>query len=322
MFQCSPFHSNTRERPVIVYAHKNIIRKYDLANIQLHKSKQIIFKKKNIFLIIGHIFQHAIHTKRMESKTKPRNNLLDYSIEKYGAPLIADIRIMAKMLVLYLPASFYWTLSEQQGSRWSLQANRMNGDLGFYILKPDQIQALNPFLVLTLIPLFELIVYPILSKIGIRRPLQKMTIGGIFAGISFLITASVEFWIASSPEHSVSMLWQIPQYVTMGFGEVMFSVTGFAFSYEQSPASMKSISQSFWWFTFAIGNVILVIITKMNIFEAQAHEFILFAILMFVDMFIFGIMARNFERTISNVYNENDTHEHRDIQSTISDDNL
>ncbi|XP_031620182.1 peptide transporter family 1-like isoform X2 [Contarinia nasturtii] len=275
---------------------------------------------ENMIVRIFKCIKHAISTKRIEKEAKSHKRLLDYSIQEYGAQLVADIRIMKRMLVLYLPASFYRTLSEQQGSRWTLQANKMNGDVGFYIIKPDQIQALNPLLVLIHIPLFEIIVYPMLSKFGIRRPLQKMTIGGIFAGIAFLFTASVEFWIASSPEHSVSMLWQVPQYVSLGMGEIMFSVTGFAFSYEQAPASMKSVSQSFWFLTFALGNLILVLITKMNLFESQAHEFIMFAVLMFIDMFIFGIMARNFERMNSDVTIANDIHKNEMIESTISGD--
>lgn len=37
-----------------------------------------------------------------------------------------------------------------------------------------------------------MIFYPLLSLIGIRRPLQKLTIGGILAGVSFVVSAIVE----------------------------------------------------------------------------------------------------------------------------------
>lgn len=71
----------------------------------------------------------------------------------------------------------------------------MNGNIGFYELKPDQMQVINPLLILTFIPLYELIFYPLLSLIGIRRPLQKLTLGGIFAGIAFVLSAFVEMSI-------------------------------------------------------------------------------------------------------------------------------
>ena len=42
---------------------------------------------------------------------------------------------------------------------------------------------------------------------------------------------------------SISMLWQIPQYVTMTAGEVLFSITGLEFAYSQVSASRV---QSLW----------------------------------------------------------------------------
>lgn len=67
----------------------------------------------------------------------------------------------------------------------------MDGDI--YIIKYNQIQMdlPKPLLVLILIPIFEIIIYPLLVKIGIRRPLQKMTIAIILAAIAFVTVAIV-----------------------------------------------------------------------------------------------------------------------------------
>lgn len=51
-----------------------------------------------------------------------------------------------------------------QGSRWTLQAVRMNGQLGQLQIQPDQMQALNPILILVFIPIFEIIIYPLFAK--------------------------------------------------------------------------------------------------------------------------------------------------------------
>lgn len=64
-----------------------------------------------------------------------------------------------------------------------LKATRMDGDIGFMTIKPDQMQVVNPFLILVFIPLYEMVFYPLLKYVGIRRPLQKLTIGGILAGL-------------------------------------------------------------------------------------------------------------------------------------------
>lgn len=91
--------------------------------------------------------------------------------------------------------------------------------------------------------------------------------------------------------NSMSILWLIPQYVVMTLGEVMFSVTGLEFSYSQAPETMKSVLQACWLLTVAIGNVIVVIIAELALFESQASEFFLFAGLMLVDMLLFMFMA-------------------------------
>ncbi len=40
----------------------------------------------------------------------------------------------------------------------------MNGAIGSYIIKPDQMQLINPAFILILIPLFDAVVYPFFAK--------------------------------------------------------------------------------------------------------------------------------------------------------------
>lgn len=68
----------------------------------------------------------------------------------------------------------------------------MDGDLGWFTIRPDQMQVVNPLLILTFIPLFEIVFYPLLKFVGIRRPLQKITLGGILAGVAFVCSMVVE----------------------------------------------------------------------------------------------------------------------------------
>lgn len=232
-----------------------------------------------------------------------------------------DIRALLGILLLYLPLPLFWGLFEQQGSRWTLQAKLMNGDQGFIDIKPDQMQLANSLFVLTFIPLFNYLLYPILNKLGIGRPLQKMFLGGILAGVAFLLSAILQFHIESLEKiegkdiYPVNMLWQIPQYVVMTMGEVMFSVTGLEFSYEQAPDSMKSVVQSFWTLTVAFGHAILLVVTEIHIFPKQSYEFMLFSILMVIDMLIFAGLAYRFKSTLKpKVETELEQHVEQDVQ--------
>lgn len=53
-------------------------------------------------------------------------------------------------------------------------------------------------LILIFIPLYEVLFYPLLRLVGLRRPLQKLTLGGIFDGVSFVVSAIVEINLAKT----------------------------------------------------------------------------------------------------------------------------
>ncbi|XP_059776981.1 solute carrier family 15 member 2 isoform X2 [Balaenoptera ricei] len=125
-----------------------------------------------------------------------REHWLDWAAEKYPRHLIMDVKALTRVLFLYIPLPMFWALLDQQGSRWTLQATRMNGNLGFFVLQPDQMQVLNPFLVLIFIPLFDLVIYRLVSKCGINfTSLRKMAVGMILACLAFAVAATVEIKI-------------------------------------------------------------------------------------------------------------------------------
>jgi len=67
---------------------------------------------------------------------------------------------------------------------------------GSFLMKPDQMDVVNPLLIVTLIPLFEITLYPLLRKYKVNfSPLRRMTTGLILAGISFLFAAALQFEI-------------------------------------------------------------------------------------------------------------------------------
>ena len=63
-------------------------------------------------------------------KGEKKDHWMDWAGDKYDAQLIQDIKAMFKVLFMFLPLPVFWTLFDQQGSRWVLQAGQMNGDAG------------------------------------------------------------------------------------------------------------------------------------------------------------------------------------------------
>nr|XP_055071802.1 solute carrier family 15 member 2 [Misgurnus anguillicaudatus] len=439
----------------------------------------------NVLVRVCNCIGFAISNRWRRSKDSPeRKHWLDWAEEKYPKRLIQEIKMLFRVLVLYIPLPMFWALFDQQGSRWTLQATRMNMDFGGgFILKPDQMQMLNALLILVFIPIFDMGIYPLIGLCRIKlTPLKKMATGMILGALAFVAATIVEINVIktvvepppateslvqvfnlmdtdvtvqfpgqnifSQPiksyedpmgytslplsgesqlytvnvnhngmqhqcqlaftekstyslilynqtdgaacklvedhvtksetgaayvrfintrsesinitvgtaefyapadygiSHNISLqrgeykgvkcvsganqysidlglldfgafytvilkgdtheltftkmediqannihiAWQIPQYVFITAGEVMFSITGLEFSYSQAPASMKSVLQAGWLMTVAFGNVIVLIVAEGAGMEQWA-EFILFAGLLVGVSIIFSIMA-------------------------------
>ncbi|CAH1400788.1 unnamed protein product [Nezara viridula] len=148
----------------------------------------------NIALQVVGCIGHAVAKKI--SSTKKKEHWLDYAEDKYSVKLIADIKVLMKLIYLFTPTIVFWALYDQQGSKWTFQASRMDGDLGWFTIQPDQMQTLDALLVLFFIPLFESIIYPFLAKLRlVRNPLQKLTVGGFLAAFAFLLSGALEIYI-------------------------------------------------------------------------------------------------------------------------------
>ncbi|XP_047137839.1 solute carrier family 15 member 2 isoform X1 [Hydra vulgaris] len=420
-----------------------------------------------------------------------KDHWMDWAGQEYSPVLISDIKALFKVLFMFLPLPVFWTLFDQQGSRWTLQAMEMNGDIGYLgTVKPDQMQALNPVFVMILIPFVEAVVYPLGRKCRfLTKPLQRMGFGMALTAISFVVagflqikmeakssvadlpatgfanyrfvntvpceidiygpdmvitnvsvgyqqgteyfaipitinsiyistdcppkmnaepniyveekgsytmviganhsrlavmqladditplphghakvrflhaggsvsdkvtvhmnkTLSIDLLPFTKPDYinivaktykvrvaptgtvnalalrsisfgnggiytvviqpnkklqglkmleyadlsprPINILWQIPQYIIITLGEVMFSITGLEFAYSQSPPSMKSCIMAAWLLTVSVGNLLVVILAGVKLTDDMAEEFFFFAILLAVVTVIFAIMA-------------------------------
>ncbi|NWI48707.1 S15A1 protein, partial [Calyptomena viridis] len=141
-------------------------------NIMFEVSKCIGFAIKNRFW--------------HRSKEFPkREHWLDWASEKYDKQLIAQIKMVLKVLFLYIPLPMFWALFDQQGSRWTLQATAMNGDF-----------IVNPILIVIMVPIVDSIIYPLIEKCKINfTPLRKMTVGMFLASLAFVAAALVQVQI-------------------------------------------------------------------------------------------------------------------------------
>lgn len=69
----------------------------------------------------------------------------------------------------------------------------------------------------------------------------------------------------------------LPQIVVLAAGEILFSVTGYEFTYSQSSPSMKTLVQAIWLLTTALGDFVVVIIVALDLFRNLAVQAFVFA---------------------------------------------
>jgi POT family proton-dependent oligopeptide transporter len=222
-------------------------------------------------------------------RKKPGQSFYDVALEKYSAAEVEGAKAALGIFKVFVTVTIFWALFDQQGSSWTLQAKDMDLHFMGMQLEASQIQALNPILVMLLIPFFSWVVYPLVEKLGFKvTPLRKMSAGMMLAGLSFVIVGLMQVMLDSGTKLSVA--WQIVPYIIITCSEVMVSITGLEFAYTQAPRSMKSTIMSFWLLTVAFGNMLDAVIAKIDVFTG-AHEFFFFAGLMFLVSIVFVIGA-------------------------------
>ncbi len=159
---------------------------------------------------------------------------------------------LCKLLPLFLFIAVFWSLYDQTGSSWVLQAGQMNLNfLGITWLE-SQIQAVNPILVLVYIPLFTFIIYPWINRVYGLTPLRKIGLGMILMTGAFGLTTLIQTWIDAG--HRPSVGWQIAAYFIITAAEIMVAIVGLEFSYTQAPKAMKSWIMALFWLSIWGGN--------------------------------------------------------------------
>jgi POT family proton-dependent oligopeptide transporter len=216
---------------------------------------------------------------------KEGQSMLDVAKAKYPSEDVEAAKSAADIFKVFFTVSIFWALYDQNGSSWVLQAEKMDRNIWGMHLEAAQIQAINPILVMILIPFFSFVVYPLVEKFGFKvTPLRKMSAGMLTAAFSFIIVALIQSALDSG--HNVNVIWQGLAFLILTCSEVMVSITGLEFAYTQAPRSMKSTIMSFWLLTVFAGNFLTAFIAKANVFEGAMY-FYFFAALMFVVSFIF-----------------------------------
>ena len=216
---------------------------------------------------------------------------------------VEGVRSVLRVLVLFALVTPFWSLFDQKASTWVLQADLMSKPSWF---QSSQMQALNPALVMLLIPFNNLVLFPAFKRFGYEMTaLRRMTIGIVSSGLSWVVVGGMQVVLDGGTAFSIA--WQVLPYALLTLGEVLVSATGLEFAYSQAPQSMKGALMSFWLLTVTIGNLWVLVVNAgvknaavtnfiaSTGFGVTAAQMFFFAGFAFVAALIFGLRARSYK---------------------------
>lgn len=207
-----------------------------------------------------------------------------------------SISSIMKLSIIYIFIAIFWSLFDQTGSTWVLQAENLNRNWFGINWYSSQIQSINPIMILIFAPLFSYYLYPKLNKITKLTDLKKISLGLFLAVPSFIIIGLVEKWIELGFTPSIG--WQVLAYIILTASEVLVSITCLEFSYTQAPNFMKSLIMGFFLLSVSLGNIFTVWVNEVMIFNNISYGqsyYNFYAFLMLATATIFLLVVKYYK---------------------------
>jgi len=173
-------------------------------------------------------------------------------------------------------------------------------NLGF--LTEEQLNVFNPIFIMVLIPVFEKFIYPGVERTGYKFTLlRRMGVGMLLAALSFFMSAAVQYQMDSQADNTVQVWWQLPQIFTISCAEILVSITGLEFAYEQAGPSMKATLMALFLATTGIGDSVAgALFNSLAPVLSSAQMALFFACLMILNFLVFLWVAIRFKPSSAN----------------------
>lgn len=220
--------------------------------------------------------------------------------QRYSEAEVRAAASVGPILSIFAMVPVFWALFDQTHTTWVAQGtNMIPFQLPFSItLDASAMQAINPLMVMILVPFLTLLVYPAIGRMA--APLKRMAAGMFLAGFSFVVVAWLQRRVDGGEQ--LSILWQTLPYLILTAAEVLVSTTGLEFAFREAAPSMKSTIMGFWNLTVALGNLLVMFITKVlgtasGEGSVTPGRFLMYAGLTFSVAVVFTLIAIKYRYT-------------------------
>ena len=230
---------------------------------------------------------------------------------KHPDASVDSVRAVLRIIIVFALTTPFWSLFDQKASTWVIQGKAMvvPHDVwwwpSFLVKEAGQMQALNPLLVMLIIPFNNLVLYPALRRAGLDpTPLRRMGWGIAFSGFAWIVAGMIQLSIDGGTP--TSLAWQSLPYVLLTCGAVLVSATALEFAYSQATQAMKGVIMAFWYLASTFGSL-WVLLTNAAVrnegvtawiattgYSENAFLMFFFAAFAFVAALAFALYARTY----------------------------
>lgn len=185
---------------------------------------------------------------------------------------VEEAKCVLKMLPIWLCTIIYSVVFTQMASLFVEQGDVMNSNIGTFHLPAASMSAFDICSVLICSGIYTQILVPVAGKLsgnprGLSE-LQRMGIGliiGMFAMLAAGVTEiqRLKYVTPGEKTSSLSIFWQIPQYVLVGTSEVFMYVGQLEFFNGQAPDGIKSFGSSLCMASISLGNYVSSLLVNM-----------------------------------------------------------
>lgn len=173
----------------------------------------------------------------------------------FSEEVVEAVKSLVRLVPIFLTFIFYWTIFGQGLTTYLLQGSYMKLEITDKFTFPAaSLSVFENASLLVLIPLIDRVVYPGLRRLGFNfTPLRRIGVGLIFAAGSVALAGIIEIerkrygrvkqnvFNTTIDASTMSVFYQVPQYILQGVSEALVSVTGLEFAYSQSPPELRGV---------------------------------------------------------------------------------
>ncbi|KAH7560462.1 hypothetical protein JRO89_XS10G0026900 [Xanthoceras sorbifolium] len=185
---------------------------------------------------------------------------------------VEEAKCVLKMLPIWLCTIIYSVVFTQMASLFVEQGDVMNSNVGDFHLPAASMSAFDICSVLICTGIYRQILVPVAGRLsgnpkGLSE-LQRMGIGLIIGMLAMIAAGTTELQrlkhvIPGEKASSLSIFWQIPQYVLVGASEVFMYVGQLEFFNGQAPDGIKSFGSSLCMASISLGNYVSSMLVNM-----------------------------------------------------------